>query len=258
MKNQLLLLLVSLLILSCSKDDETSEDSTATLKLKKVYRNGEIYDEYEYNNNKISKSTYYSGSIDEEGNNEVWRVNYYEYVNDVVIRNSYDSDNILIYTRKYYRTTDNTQIRRDDYDTSGALYSYAIYNGYNNSCSHTSIEYFSNDDTLTSRDNIEYTDSNCSYSVTTYTNNNLVDYQQTYIKDDKVSAYKSTVIEPFALNSSKIIGNTISRTFKDSNNQTNNSNSYTSDYEYNEDNYPISETRTYLDGDIVEFTYEYY
>jgi hypothetical protein len=37
-----------------------------------------------------------------------------------------------------------------------------------------------------------------------------------------------------------------------------NDQSYSSVYEYNEDEYPISEVRTYLNGTVENYTYEYY
>jgi len=252
MKNKITLLLFLAAFLSqcTSNNDSENPDTLPTnLKIKRVLKNNTIESDYTYNSDsKVSIINYYNnGSLSSK--------QVYEYIADVTQISHFNSSNNLVQVRKYYEVNATT-IRRDRYDNANSLLSYFLYKYTNTSCSHTSIETYNPNNVLTNRLLINYTDTNCSWESDYYNANNHVTFSSVAILDDKKSAYASTIIDTFSSHPS--VGNQTEVTNRDANSAIINSSSYTSLFTYNSSNYPTIEVRTYIDGTIDRYTFEYY
>lgn len=259
--NKLLYILSLIFLISCSgeeNDNSTEEELNNTnehlandLKLKKILKDGQLWREYEYNveGKKSTSHIYYEG--------ELWEKRIYSYKNDTVIRTEYKPTNEIGFIIKFYSLNE-TQVRVDYYENINKLFDYLIYTYINStSCHLKNIEYYYPNGELFLNETYEYTDSNCSSTKnSTSYRENVLSSTDEYEKDDKNYAYNSVTTEPFKLFNRSFFGNILSR--KNYVNGSISASSYTSAYTYNENNYPISQVRTYTDGTIEEYTFEYY
>lgn len=245
---------ISFVLLSCSNEnvDNTTLDVDNTLdieelSLKQVNVNGLVSKKYSYQNNLIASIEYYdSGELNSK---EI-----YEYSNDTIFRGSYDSLNEFILDKKYYSVTEDMS-KIDSYNSENEISSSLTYNFNNNSCGYVSLESYSNRSGFRSKRIREYVDSNCNIEDTVFNSDNEVLYKQHFTFDDK-NRFDKSVFSYFFKSSN--YGNTITYTYYDDLNVIDTELSYKSSFEYNDHNYPISESREYLDGTLEEFTFEYY
>jgi len=246
------LLTISLFfLLGCSTDDnsENIDDDQANpqevLLLKKVFKDGVLLRTLEYyDNDKLKTQTGF-------------------FVDDTFaeMRYEYDADTIYIYyyvenefnflfTKSY--EINNSTSRMDYYNSYGDLTNYNIYSFENNSCGVSFLERFNEDGYLISNVLYNYIDENCSFEATFDDPN----YKNGHTLKDNKKSYEEFVISPILRQ--EISHNTLESMIWDDNDQLITNYSYTSEFEYNSDDYPTKETKTYLDGDILIYTLEYY
>tara|TARA_B100000678_G_scaffold282603_1_gene281732 strand:- start:627 stop:1379 length:753 start_codon:yes stop_codon:yes gene_type:complete len=245
------LIFIFLILLSCSNDD-SNRDSNEVLKphelfIKQVNLDGLVFRKYTYKNNLISSREYYR-------NGKLWRQENIKYSNDTIFIENYDSSNKLIQLFKYYNLTENISVR-DEYDSKNQMVSYRIYNFSNDNCGYVNYEDYDVNDNLSSKRTFNYIDSNCSVESSRYNFNGELSFKEQRIRDDKNRTNKNETLEFFR---GKEIGNTIVYNSWDSEGNIEFMYSYESTFNYNDENYPIYESRKYLDGTVEEMTFEYY
>lgn len=257
MKKILFILFCLTVIFSCSKDETADSNnmnnnntSSNSLKLKQVLKNGEIWSKYEYNEN----GSLYKADLYIE-NGEFWKNKIYSYVKDTVFVEYLNPNSLKTIIEKSY-WVNKLQIRIDDYQES-QLMGYRLYNYEENYCNYTTQEYFGADGLLLYKSIYNHLDLNCSWESIDYNPINISNYIEIKI-DDKKSAFESTITETFKLNDYPALGNYLSRAYKDDKEIVREDLSYNIEYIYNDYNYPTSSTRTYLDGTVDTFTFEYY
>ena len=100
----------------------------------------------------------------------------------------------------------------------------------------------------------EYLDDNCSVVFTTYSEKgNLISISKS-IHDDKHGADHLVMTPPFAEVNQH---NALKREWSDPSGEFVKELTFDSVFEYDENDYPIKETKTFLDGNVFEYTYEY-
>ena len=128
-------------------------------------------------------------------------------------------------------------------------------NGGECDCNVEKLEFKTPDDIAYYTSAFSYTDSNCSFQrENSY--NVPQDPARIVVKSDDKNYYRKSV---YATTYTTIYSrNTLESTLYDRDNEIMNNLSYTSAYVYNEDDYPVSEIRTFLNGTVENYTYEYY
>lgn len=252
MKNIIQIFVLSLIIMSCSSSDDSNsndngnEQEEILLLIKNISKNGILITSFDYyDNDKLKTKFSYSGI------NPI--TSQYTYTNTNTILQIYNESGELFSSQELYSINDESS-RIDHYNSNIDLTSYRIYTFSNNSCGFDSIDLFDQSNNLVTEHMYTYFDDNCSADVI-INNVNTGKFRIEYTMDNKQYAEVSSRLPFFKRD---INHNTKSLRFWFSNDQLNNDASYDSDFEYNNDNYPITETRTYLSGLIEEYTYEYY
>jgi len=245
-----LLLFVSM---ACNNDDQLSEPIDPSpplgeiLLLKEVKKNGFLESEYEYfDDDKISKiKSYY--------NNSLAQVADYSYALDTTIIIYSQPNDTLTSKRIYFLLENTTTIQLDKY-FNGIHGETRHYKNFDLSCPQDSIIYFNYQGDRTYEVCLNYLDENCSYEID-YGCNGVA---HSHIKDNSKAYNQSAITETFSLISDKReLKNTIKYT-RQSSGGINESKSYDSVFEFNEKDFPISETRTFLNGVVEVFEYTYY
>lgn len=240
MKKVLLSLFLISLIFSCKSDD--SEPESPLLLLKEIWEDGTLTNSYEYNSDSTLSRALLHNSDD------IYKV---LYRGDTVLYERYN-DGILIESKTYYNFGDN--VRSDQFDSSNQLEISKLYKFTGNSCGYNEIELFNEFGGRTSRQIYNYTD-DCDAFITVEDNSGGIIIRSTTRRDDSNWFRRSIAI---SLLRQPAIGNINEVTIEDENQEVVESDSFSSIYEYNEENYPISETRTYLDGVVKEYAFTYY
>jgi hypothetical protein len=232
------------ILLSCNRDHIFETNPTHLQLLKNVYLDGEILFSFEYNDdNKIqSQISLTNGGIS--------NVAFFEYSNDTIyktISGFYSSKS------KSYLISPNT-IKLLEYDNeNNLLFSYLNFYSSNN-CGLSRTESYTKLNDLYIITEFEYLDSNCSYTSEQKLFNGTKKNNYTVFKDDK-NNYKASV-NPWSSFEKK--HNVIEYKQRDKNGNISLNNSYNSRYIYDENYYPIQETRIFLSGATKIYTYEYY
>ena len=123
-------------------------------------------------------------------------------------------------------------------------------------CGFTRSELFNKDGELEYYFTTQYTDSNCSGIATSYNNEGVMDGQQKWTNDAHNSPFTSTRYHHLYGNLS--YHNIIEEESTYADGDTYEDSSSTSEYIYNEDNYPISKITTESSGHKSVYLYEYY
>lgn len=245
MKKLIFLTLLSLSINSCSLIENLSPNRKL---LKKVYVNGELEREYYYNDDDqlISSTFYLNGSVASSED----EYTYMENSTTIINRNIADNS---IYRNRVYTKMNNGNVRYDRYDGNNDLLDSRIYSFTNReNCGFTRIEKYDENGELDKTTEVSYSD-NCSAVFEDFDALGNPGFKWTYTRDGENIAYESTLLEILNIGN---IGNLIELKLEDGNGQPYTSISYTAEFEY-EDSYPISETRTYLNGETGEYEYVY-
>ena len=167
----------------------------------------------------------------------------------------YDDNDQVKKIEVYYNRTGNTvRIEGINVDTNELIF-YGLYTLNSSDCNVEKLEFKTPDDIAYYTSAFSYTDSNCSFQrENSY--NVPQDPARIVVKSDDKNYYRKSV---YATTYTTIYSrNTLESTLYDRDNEIMNNLSYTSAYLYNEDDYPVSEIRTFLNGTVENYTYEYY
>ena len=219
------------------------------LLLKSVMLNGEMDESYEYNQDRtISKKVEFT-------NNEPHNSFTYKYTSDSIIINGLNILSNLSFSYKYNQiNTDEVKFETFDSDTSAGFY--MVYSQFDQDCGYSKFETYFTNDVLETETTLDITDENCS-SISYKTNalnNVLIGSVETKI-DNKNYYYESTRIDFLKFPKS---GNPTRYFVRDEILEVIETNSYTSKYTYNDDDYPSSEIREYLNGKVEVRSFIYY
>ena len=235
-----------LLVFSCSKDDDAVPTENLLL-LKQIEKSGVVVGTFEYYpDNKLKQGKYYldDGSF--------WSKSVIEYNDDVVLVSSYDSNDELTGTAHYIEEDDKT-VKLERFGPSNELLYYILYGFSSGDCGHTSFEFYDSNGLLTKSEK-DYLDANCSSIEKIFTDD--VHTSTIEFTRDGKNAYSRSI--QFDLIREEELGNLTKAEITYNSMEYSPLGSITSTFEYNSDNYPISETRTLLDGSITDYVYEYY
>ncbi len=244
---RLILIFFPFLFLSCSNEEE-NEPIQNHLLLKTIYKNGVKTNEYIYNNDgTVNIALNYSNGI-------VSSKLEYIHLPDTLKINKKNSSNVIIEKYKYFKL-DANNIKYEQYSASNQIQYSTIYQLLDTNCGHDVIYRYNSSNSLTNTSYVTYVDANCSYTVVSYNSQNILTTKLEVLKDDKMNIYLSLRIKFFNMDNDH---NLLYSKVYNSSNQLEESYSYNSTYTYNSDNYPITQTRTYYNGNIENLTFEYY
>ena len=251
--NSIVLIFISLFFFSCGKDDSSEEFNftPSPLLLKEKRINNQLHSSFKYYpNGQIQEAILYLPNTGIPKYKDS-----YTYGVDTTTRIRLDLENDLnVFTYKYYRVDDD-QIRRDDYDYI-ELIGYRYYNFKETSnCGYSSILTYNSFGQLGTAVDFDFTDENCSatISVSPSINNSYLDSE--FTKGDHYDAHNSTRIPLLGIGKLSNIESYIDRNESE---EIIHSRSFRSEYVFNDQNHPVTEIRTYLDGIIEERTFIYY
>ena len=251
--NGIVLILVLFFFSSCGKDDDSAGFSFASspLLLKEKRINNQLHSSYKYyQNGQIEESIFY---LPNTGTPKY--KNSYTYHVDTTTRVYLDLENDLnVFTYKYYRVDEN-RIRRDDYDYTELIgYRYYTFNESSN-CGYSSILTYNSFGQLRTAIDFDFLDENCSAAISVSPSINVSYLESEFARGDKYDAHNSTRIPILGLDKLANIESYINR---DESEELIQSRSFRSEYEFNVQDHPVREVRTYLDGIIEERTFSYY
>lgn len=247
-KSIILFIVFSLFVtLACSSDDNNGNNESQIPLVKKIYKNGKVHVSYEYEDGRFKKTTYPNGNT------------YYlwDYSNsNETIRYRYDFSDKMTEYSKYIKVDTNTS-RIEYYLVDGTLLKYRIHKFNADGCGSDEINYYKPVDSLYWKIKLKYKSSNCNSESIAYNGNGkITDYWEN-IKDNKKNPfYKSYLhLNYFNLNEAR---NTTKYLYKNSYGEIRKNLSYNSTFKYNLNDYPTKEIRTYLNGKVDVYEYEYY
>lgn len=160
----------------------------------------------------------------------------------------------IIQSRRYYKQNA-TESLREGYDENGDLISSSNYLFDGNPCGFTDIISFDALGNALPNTRVEFIDENCSSRFYSKYQDDDEYLQWEYTRNDKFDASNSTILPFFGVERQNCVTKLVRRT---SDGTVSTNLSYDAVFEYNEYNHPIKETRTYLDGDVLNYTFNYY
>ena len=231
-------------LLSCDTETDFETNPTNIQLLKNVYLEDVLLFSFDYyTDNKIQSQISLS-------NGGISSVAFFEYSNDTIYKTI---SGFISSKSKSYLISPNT-IKLLEYDNENNLL-FFYHNFYSsNNCGLSRTESFTKFNDLYTITEFEYIDSNCSYNSEQKLFNGTNKNNYTIIKDDK-NNYK-TSLNPWPSFEKK--HNIIEYRQRDKNGDLLINNSYNSSYLYDDNGYPIQETRVSLSGLAKIYTYEYY
>jgi hypothetical protein len=235
-----------LLFISCYTDGNDDNNSSAIeyQLLRNIYIDGNLSYSFDYyDDNKIKSQTSFSGS-------GIYGFALFEYSNDTVTKTL---SGLLSSKTVSYLTNSNTIkfVELDLYDNIN----YSYLNKYSSeNCGLSKSETYTQYNQLYAVTEYEYKDSNCSYNSVRELYNGSQKYRYETLKDDKQNYLNS--LNPWTSFEKK--HNIVEYKVWDQNESLMLSNSYNSVFIYNENGYPIQETRTSFSGVTKVYNYEYY
>lgn len=213
--------------------------------IKAVYRNGQLMNTYSYNSDGAIRSI---DTYTIEGN--LSNTSVYSFTPLTATRTiSYPSSSTTFRYEYYDEGIDRT--RRDQYNSSGELMAYRLYFHNDETCWVERIESYSPAGQLTDLQMFSYSGPNCDQTVSRFEDGQLV--QQTTITRDGMKYYATSTL--LNILRAENWGNRASYTVTQ-NGEVLTGASYNSTFTY-EGGFPDTATRTYLDGDVAIFRYEY-
>ena len=250
-------LFITVVLCSCNEDisvddnDQVQEDPKVhVLLLKEQFKDGNLQLSYSFNADSTLNETI---SYDEEGEPRLSMT--FEYIGDNITSETRSLESGQITgTRKYYRQSD-TEGLREFYGSSGELSTISTYRFDGNVCGFTDIISFDALGNSLPNTRVEITDENCSANFYSKYQDDDEYLQWEYTRNDKFDSSNSILLPFFRIEKQNCVTKLVRRT-SDGTISTNLS--YDAVFEYNEDEHPIKEIRTFLDGDIVEYIYSYY
>lgn len=257
MMRLLTITLITLLFFSCSKEEPTSmtdpidmEPVVEVLLLKEVRLNDLLYSSYTYN----TDSTVLQ-SIDYSNVNGLPRfIKDYTYEgNSIETKVTYSNTGELNSTIKITEVND-TELLEEFFDNQGEL---VIFNTYTigDDCGFSNILSADSFGNLLPSTRVEYIDENCSAIHYSQYGDDPEYIRWEYTRNDKFDPFNITKHPLLRVEGQKMVTKLVRKTQAGS---ISTNLSYDTEIEYNEFDFPIKDTRTYGDGDISMFTYEYY
>ena len=250
------------LLFSCVTDDVTDDDTgtdpvVVVKKIHKIFVDDVINREYLYTGNKLQKVIYYSPDGDVAGHElrqylsetqikqelYIYPIGEGEAVKNRYYLYDYESDLVVKRTKYNFNEGDET-----------ALYKgYALYTNRDNlDYNLVEAKYYDEDDILTYRFEINYTDDNASSEAAHYNAAGDFIKNEYWSRDNKIGWMQEVSFYPY-----QHTHNLVDKEIVLADGSTSDD-SYTSIYEYDADNYPTSQTRTYHDGTVKEYLFVYY
>jgi hypothetical protein len=248
---RIILSLVLISILSCTKDNNSEQEPKQQFKkINSISIDGKLTYRYNYNDNALTNIWYYDENGDIYSKHEYLHpeeskmIEQYSYF----VGGSWILANYYIYTynsgyvilRKKYDSDDNYQGRASFNNKSSEAYNLVSATFYNQN----DIKIYSFE--------IEYTDENGSSITKYYSDDNVLYKTETWTRDNKMGSYFTTSPFPY-----QHVNNLVSREVKYLNG-TIADYSFTSVVEYDSDNYPTKKIKTYHDGRVETISFEYY
>lgn len=243
----LIFLILTLAITSCSLETEpiviTNINNAPPLKfLKEVKKDGVTTNTYIYQDSLLQSST----SI---GSTNV--VTDYLYINDTIFSVQI-LDGAIFSSRKYYNLSE-TQGVRERRNELGELVDIRTYTFNGSLCGYQNFVTMDAQGDQTNAVNFSFNNDFCDGNVRRFdANGDLVDFD-TFLKDGKPAANSSTLLPFFQVSTRHNIISSV----KVVNEIIDSSNSYSSVFDYDIDEYPQEEIRTYLDGKVEEYLFIY-
>ena len=240
-------LLLGFAISSCSLDTDpiviTNINNVPPLKLlKEIKKDGEATRTYTYQDSLLQSST----SIE---NSNV--VTDYNYINDTIF-SVQRINGTVVFTRKYYNLSE-TQGVRERRNELGELVDIRTYTFDGSLCGYQNFVTMDAQGDQTNAVNFTFSNNFCDGTVRRFdANGDLVDFD-TFLKDGKPAANSSTLLTFFQVSTKHNIISSV----KVVNEIIDSSNSYSSVFDYDIDEYPQEEIRTYLDGKVEEYLFIY-
>lgn len=234
------------LLISCEENIERNK----CLLLKVTVSDGNSVVEYTYDNQNrvISEQSYIDG-------NPIRREEYsYNQDEQLATINAYGSDITIHYYYQVLEYVSDEKIMSYSYradDSTLTTIEEFTYNG--SDCGYVDYKYISQIDNTTYTSTINHLGGNCDLEFETLDNNGNV-YKTISINDDKNGAYYWSEL-PHIRDLAK--HNPIEQTIENVSGNIDSTFSFTAEYEYNLNNYPIRAVNTYLDGNVRIIEYEY-
>ena len=244
MKKYILLFTTFAFVACVTDNDDFEADASETQLLKSVSLNNVLLYSFDYNSEKQIKAivTLSGGGIS--------GFTSYEYSNDTVYKTT---NGVFSSKFKSFKTSSNT-IKLMEYNNDNNLIFFYLSTYSSSNCQLVKSENYTQYNQLYTTTEYDYIDNNCSYNSKLMLFNGVQKNKYSIVKDDKNNYLTSLNEWP----SFEKKHNIIEYRKWDTNDNLILSASYNSFYVYDNNNYPIQETRTSLSGVTKVYTYEYY
>jgi len=243
---KLVLLLGIILFMSCYTDSNDFDNSTSgeIQLLRNVFLGNELLYSFDYYpDGKLMSQTNFSGGA-------ISHFAYFEYANDTVYKTI---SGIFSSKSKSYQGNSNTIVLME-FDNEDNLLFYYLSNYSSPNCGLTTTDMYTRYGQLYTTTKYDYIDSNCSYNSKSELSNGEQKNNYAITKDGKNNYLRSVNTWPSFEKKHNIIEY---KKWDADNNLVLNS-SYNSVFVYDNNGYPIQESRTSLSGVTKVYNYEYY
>ena len=217
--------------------------------LKEVYKDGILVNTYTYD---VDGNLFELHGYGISGDTTYGRI--YKYFGDTLFMHVDANFSSSGETQKFFLLNDDTIQRASEFNGQTRIRNY-IYE--DDKCSYTKIVDINVDGNVSGEYCITFDlENNCSYDYYIGCSSEI---SASYIKDDKNHYEESAVIPIFKERSSYTnLGNDLSAKWYSVNGSLDSLRSFNSTYNYNDNDYPIEETRTFLNGTKEFYEYVYY
>lgn len=242
-----LFVLIVVSVLSCSLETDpiviTNINTTPPINLlKEIQKDGVTTSTYTYQDSVLQSSSFFGSTT---------IVTEYTYNNDTIISTQM-SDGVLSFERKYYNVSETEGIR-ERRNSLGELVDVRTYTFNGSACGFQNFVTLDMMGNQTNAGNYSYSNDFCDGSFRRFDSNmELVD-TDSFLKDGKPAANTSVMLPFFQIATKSNIVSFV----KVVNEQIDSSKSYSAAFDYNIDQYPQEEIRTYFDGTVEEYVFIY-
>ncbi|MEO0473645.1 MAG: hypothetical protein AAF206_28800 [Bacteroidota bacterium] len=177
----------------------------------------------------------------------------YRYAGDSMQLETMNQDGSLRLTEKYYPSSNNV-VRKDQYNAQGDLREYWHYFFNDFECFFVGIGKYRPNGELYEAIVIERDLNDCSYTATTKDSNGETQNSEAITRGDGNDPLQVVLLDFLGFDQVLLNG---SYTFSDAAGEIDESRSYTAEFTFNTDNYPVWERRTFLNGEVQILNYYY-
>ena len=255
----LLLFLPILFFIACDPDDmppmdpEPDPEPDTTLVsvqslLSKVFIDDILNQEYIYDDMGIlqSRRVY-------DVNGDLSFLREYEFIGDTLHRVIKLGNGELLNSYKYYQINNN-ELRLDYFDDMGEYTSYFTYTDYIEGCGYQSVKNFRIDGMIVYEDQFDYDPNNCNYTYVQINTDGNIGLRGEVVRDDHPLRENAAIFKILYPNDARGIVSRINRNAAGDIIETT---SYNATFEYNDDDLPTKEIRTYMSGNTLTYRFEY-